>query len=397
MNTTLGKRTIVLIAAVIVLTAASTVLRADTNTCSGQSITLPFVDVAGSPFFCNIAEAYFTGLTNGTSETTYDPGDTVTREQMAAFVTRTLDQSIKRGSKRASLDQFWTGQGSSLGLTTVGSGPELVKSDGADLWVANLFSGTVSRVRASDGAKLGADWTGATLAFGVLAAAGKIYVTGSTNAVGHLYVIDPAQPAGAVTVLSSLLGASPRGIAFDGQRIWTANLGSPGSVSIISLDGNTVTNCTTGFSAPQGIVFDGANIWVTDTGDGKLKKLDSNGNVIASVTVGSSPRFPMFDGTNIWVPNNSSNSITVVRATGGLSGNVLATLTGNGLNGPQQAAFDGERVLVTGDDSISLWKATDLSPITNFSTGTNTGPFGVCSNGLNFWISLGVAGKLARF
>ena len=397
MNTTLRKRAIGLIAVLIVITAASTVLRADTSTCSGQSITLPFNDVLASPFFCNIAEAYFTGLTNGTSATGYSPGATVTREQMAAFVTRTLDQSLKRKSKRAALDQFWTNNGSNaLALTTVGTGPQLVKSDGADLWVANAFSGSVSRVRASDGAKLGADWTGASFAIGVLVATGKVFVTGGTNP-GSLYQIDPAQAPGPVTNLTASLGNSPRGIAFDGQRIWTANLGSPGSVSIVTLNPLSVSTITTGFSAPEGIAFDGTNMWVTDTGDGNLKKLDASGNILMSVPVGPSPRFPVFDGTNIWVPNNGSNSLTVVRAAGGAAGTVLATLTGNGLNGPQQAAFDGERILVTNDDSVSLWKATDIGPIGTFNTGVNSGPFGVCSSGPNFWITFSGTGKLARF
>ena len=46
-------------------------------------------------------------------------------------------------------------------------------------------------------------------------------------------------------------------------------------------------------------------MWVTDNGTipGKLFKLDSNGAIIQTVTVGTIPMFPVFDGTNIWVPN----------------------------------------------------------------------------------------------
>lgn len=78
---------------------------------------------------------------------------------------------------------------------------------------------------------------------------------------------------------------------------------------------------------------------------------------------------------------------------------MLATLTGNGLSSPTQAAFDGERILITngGGDSVSLWKASDRSPIGTFSTGANTSPFGVCSDGLNFWITLYGPGYIARF
>src|SRR6185369_3651630 len=137
-----------------------------------------------------------------------------------------------------------------------------------------------------------------------------------------------------------------------------------------------------------GIVYDGANIWVTDQGDNKLKKLDSNGNVLISIDVGISPTNPIFDGANIWVPNYASNSVTVVRATGATSGTVLATLGGNGLSGPISAAFDGERILVGNNtnSSVSLWKASDLTPIDNVPMGAQVG--GACSDGLNFWITL---------
>jgi len=391
---------------VITLTGAVHRLRADTGTCGGASTTLPFTDVMSSGFFCQIAAAFFTGLTSGTSATTYSPGNNVTREQMAAFITRTLDQSLKRGSRRAALDQYWTPTDSTgLGLTTVGDLPLLVASDGADLWVANASSNSVSRVRASDGKKQDPDWTGATAAAGVLVAKGLIFVTGQTNP-GKLYQINPSQPAGAVTPLTNSLGAAPAGIAFDGARVWTANFGPPGSVSIVTLTNPvSVTTVTTGFSEPVGILYDGANIWVTDAGDNTLKKLDSNGNVLQppGVTVGGRPEFPVFDGTNIWVPSELSNTVTVVRAA---SGAVLATLSGNGLDVPAAAAFDGQRILVTNQGGgVSLWKAADLTPLSlpsGISMGTGTNPFGACSDGLNFWVTLKdpdptIPGKLARF
>jgi len=272
----------IVLALILALTGAVSRTKADTGTCGGASTTLPFTDVSGSGFFCQIASAFFTGLTSGTSATTYSPGNNVTREQMAAFITRTLDQSLKRGSRRAALKQWWTPTSTNgLALTTVGNSPELVESDGADLWVANFSSNSVSRVRASDGKKL-EDWTGATFAFGVLVAKGQVFVTGLTNP-GNLYQIDPSQPAGGVTTLTSSLGASPSGIAFDGARVWTANRG--GSVSIVTLNPVSVNTVTTGFSQPYGILYDGANIWVTDRGDNTLKKLDASGNVIQPVTV----------------------------------------------------------------------------------------------------------------
>jgi DNA-binding beta-propeller fold protein YncE len=233
---------------------------------------------------------------------------------------------------------------------------------------------------------------------------GKVFLTGQQNP-GSIYQINPTQAAGAVTTLSTALGSNTIGIAYDGQRIWTANNGTggpgTGSVSIITLNPTTVTTVNTGFSRPYGILYDGANIWVTDMGGSNtLKKLDSSGTVLQSVPTGFDPLFPAFDGTNIWVPNYLSNTVSVVRAAGGLAGTVIATLSGNGLNAPVQAAFDGERILVTNQlgDSVSLWKASDLAPIGTFSTGAETFPTGACSDGLDFWITFfRPEGKLARF
>jgi DNA-binding beta-propeller fold protein YncE len=387
----------ILTQAVALLAVLSGRLRADTGTCGGATTTIPFTDVGSSIFFCQIAEAFFSGLTNGTSATTYSPSDPVTRDQMAAFITRTQDSALRRGSRRAALRQFWIPQGkANVGLTTVGSNPVGVESDGADLWVANQIGGTVSRVRAGDGGLI-ATWTGANSAFQVLIAMGRVFVTGATNP-GSLYEIDPTAAPGAVKTVSSSLGAVSEGIAFDGASIWVANAGTgpgTGSVSRVTVSPLAVTTFTTGFNEPVGVLFDGANVWVTDSGDNKLKKLDGSANVLQAVNVGSGPLHPAFDGTNIWVPNFAGDSVTVVRAS---TGAVLATLTGQGLVNPFQAAFDGQRILVTdqnGTPGVSLWRAVDLTPLGFFALGTN--PAGACSDGVNFWIALLSSNQLARF
>jgi len=367
-------------------------LPADTGTCGGAMVTLPFTDVAGNAFFCQIAEAYFSGLTNGTSATTYSPSAGVPREQMAAFITRTQDSALRRGGRRAALKQWATpGFVPYFARTYLLGFPALVESDGADLWVAEYTSGTVSRVRASDG-KLLDRWTGASNAFGVLVAFGGVYVTGFTSP-GKLYFLNPREQGQPVVVAAISLGSLAGEIATDGGSIWTANQG--GSVSKAD-DTIGMANITTGFNTPVGILYDGANIWVTDIGDNRLKKLDSSGNILQSVAVGSSPEYPVFDGSNIWVPNFLNSSITVVRARDGF---VLATLTGNGLNQPQVAAFDGQRILVTNQvgNNVSMWKAADLTPIGVFSTGNGTSPFGACSDGINFWITLQGQNALGRF
>jgi hypothetical protein len=399
-NHSIFVRSFVLISLIASLTVLSTRLQADTGSCGGVTITLPFNDVMASPFFCQIAAAYFSGLTNGTTATTFSPNQNVSREQMAAFTTRTFDQSLKRGSRRAVAKKWFTPQDvNSLTRITVGDFPQLVEFDGTDLWVPNYNSGTVMRIRPGDG-KVMETWTGAINAYGIVCAMGKIFITGTTSP-GSLYMIDPTQSAGAVTTLSSNLGVFPNGIAFDGSRIWTAN--NSGSISIVSLNPTTVTTISAGFLNPLGVLYDGASIWVAD-GGGTLLKLNSNGSIAQTVNTGAGPKFIVFDGTNIWVPDSSSPSVTVVRvkdANGNPLANayVLATLTGNGLNTPVTAAFDGERILITNlfGDGISLWKAADLTPLGFFTTGEGSQPTGACSDGLNFWIALSGTDRLARF
>jgi hypothetical protein len=355
----------------------------------------PFTDVAPDAFCPFVVEVFTLGITTGTTPTTYDPTGNVSRLQMAAFLSRSVDGALKRGGPRAALKQFWTTRATAnIGLTTVGLNPVFPASDGADLWVPCSSDNTVSRVRGSDG-KLLETWTGAPTARAALSATGWVFVAGY-DTVGKLYRIDPSQPAGVVTTVANNLAQFPQAIAYDGTRIWTAN--STGSVSIVT-PGPTipwaVANVTAGTSL-GGIVYDGARIWVSDQTNGKLLKLDGNGAVLQTVTVGGQPQNPVFDGANIWVPSDGTQSVAVVRASNGA---VLATLTGNGLSGPTGAAFDGQRVLVTNlsGNSISLWKAADLTEIGTLSTGAVTGPWGAASDGVGFFVTLFLTNRLARF
>jgi hypothetical protein len=323
----------VVLAPALILTLSLASLQADTGTCTGASRTLPFVDVPGaSLFFCAIGQAYFAGLTAGTSPTTYNPSDAVTRDQMAAFLNRTMDQSLKRGSRRAILQQFWTPTlSAAVRPANLGTGdsPQNVVFDGADLWVANYVSDTVSRVRASDG-RLLQTWTGAEGAIGVIACAGRIFVTGNTSP-GQIYVIDPESPiAGPVTVFEPSVGSSPSEITFDGTFLWTAN---HQSISRVHVATNSDVTFTEGFQFPEDILWDGTNLWVVDQLMGLLRIDRVTGAVLESVPLDSNPLRVLFDGTNLWV-SGFANSVTIVRAVGGLRGTVLQTLTGNGLSTP---------------------------------------------------------------
>jgi hypothetical protein len=387
-----------LLGALLSLVLASKTVAAS-EPCGTGSYPFPYTDVAsvGDPFCPGIMEAYVTGVSKGTTPTTFSPNNTVTRVQMTTFLQRSLDQGLARTSRRAALNQWWTPQTTNaMQQIGVGAFAESCAADGRDIWVSTF--GGVVQVQANSGGVTGT-WTGATHSLAVLAATGKVFVTGEFSP-GKLYVVDPALPPGAVTTAASNLGNDPLSIAFDGTHLWTANLG--GSVSIITPQASTpypVSTVTTGFNSPYGILYDGAHIWVTDANSGTLLKLDAAGAILQTVTVGAGPEIPVFDGANIWVPNNSSNSITVVQAS---SGNVVATINtdaSNLLNTPSVATFDGERVLVTNSfgDTVTVFKAADLSFIANVFTGFASDPFGACNDGVNFWVPLQGTGNLLRF
>ena len=354
----------------------------------------PFTDISDPGFCPYVLEIFTLGITTGTTATTYDPSASVTRLQMAAFLSRTVDGVLKRGSRRAALDRFWTSQNvSALALTSVGPTPTLLRSDGADVWVTQS-NGTVSRVRASDG-RLLETWTGAASVYAITVAMGRVFAAGGTP--GSLYRIDPAQPPSAgMTSLATNLGDDPRGMAFDGARIWTANNPSVSIVAPVASLPWTVTTLSAGFSSLKGALYDGSNVWVVAYGLSALLKLDSGGAILQTVTVGQHPEQAVFDGSNIWVPSLDFSSVTVVHAS---TGTVLATLTGNDLALPFAGAFDGQRVLFTNGagDRVSLWKAADLTPLGSFPLPPGSGALGACSDGTDFWIAFGTAGKLARF
>jgi hypothetical protein len=217
---------------------------------------------------------------------------------------------------------------------------------------------------------------------GLLVAMGKVFFTEFVLFVGGaLVALDPTSN----TLTDMIPVPNPAtSLTFDGSRIFGPDGSGSGSVTIVTLtpmfQNATVATVTTGFTQPWGTVFDGAS-----------------GAILQTVTVGRAPSVPAFDGTNIWVPNSSylSNSVSVVRAS---SGAVLATLTGNGIASPASAAFDGERILLTNqfDGTVSLFKAADLTPLGSVSTGGGF-PYGACSDGVNFWVTLQTANRIVRF
>jgi hypothetical protein len=361
--------------------------------CGGQTYPFPYTDVSGvGAAFCpGIMEAYVTGVSKGTTPTTFSPNDNVTRLQMTTFLQRSLDQGSTRASRRTVLKQLWQTNYYPQINTSPGGSPVFCAADGETIWVAS--EGEVDQFQASSGKFLGT-WTGTTKSWPIAVIPGLI-ITADNGTPNGVYYIDPTHSFGPLSASFTLPGGGASSIAYDGVYIWIASFS--GSVSLFPPLGVVPKTYTAGFSQPVGLVYDGTQMWVTDYGAGTLLPVARDGTIGTPVTVGAGPEQPAFDGENIWVPNYLGNSITVVQAS---SGKVVATILSDGINnlsGPEQASFDGERVLVTNHvgSSITLFKAADLSVIGNaifFDA-----PYGVCSDRSHFWITFTNAHELVQY
>jgi len=107
-----------------------------------------------------------------------------------------------------------------------GAGPTGIAFDGANIYVANGSSNTITKLRASDGALLG------------------------TFSTGH----------------------NPLGLAFDGANIWVGNVGDNTVWKIRASDGAPIESFSLGYSVFGTMAFDGSSIWVTNWPDGTVSK-----------------------------------------------------------------------------------------------------------------------------
>src|SRR5579863_8885910 len=148
------------------------------------------------------------------------------------------------------------------------SQPYGVAFDGANIWTANSSEGTVSKLRASDGAALGTFTVGGQ-PNGVAFDGANVWVTVSPNTVSKLRASDGK-------VLGSFdVGGAPWWPAFDGENIWVPSTSSGTVSKLRASDGKNLGT----FAVPGAIAaaFDGDNVWVTGYGADTVTKLSRGG------------------------------------------------------------------------------------------------------------------------
>jgi hypothetical protein len=357
-----------------------------------------FADVPASSAFCPfILEAFINNITQGTSPSTFNPGDPVSRDQAATFVTRTLDLTLHRGSVRTAIGKTWSPTATTGGAATdVGGSVNDIVCDGTYLWFAR-GDGKVLKVSVAD-RRLIEFWsltTGVPRKLGVFAS--QVWIADDQ---GRLHTFSPADLPGNASLLFNAgatgvsVGASA--LAFDGANVWLASSG--GSKIFIYQVLNPGGFALTVPANVEGMVFDGTYMWVLLANSNLLRMSVPTAGatvpaVVETVTIpGTVTESRMlYDGNSIWIPIGSTpGTLYVVRPSRSLSSPSTIVLNQSipDVLFPLVAAFDGENVMIGGINNgvVALYNATSLTLIRTFPSGA-FGVRGIASDGRTFNVS----------
>ena len=265
---------------------------------------------------------------------------------------------------------------------TVGQRPLGVAYDGENMWVVNnnacACPGTVSKVRASDKTTLGSYPVGDGPIFALFDGANVWISNRDSHNVTKLRAADGA-----------FLGAFPTGglyphwMSFDGSNLWISNSGSNTLAKIRPSDGALLNVFPTGGSNASGNAFDGQNIWVTNQISNTVSKIRaSDGVILASIPTGLQPIGVTFDGTNVWVGNHASDTVTKIRAADNA---VLGTFPAG--DGPYLLTSVGDSIWVTNFNSNSITKLRASDGVNLSVTNVGANPWGVAFDGANIWVT----------
>jgi hypothetical protein len=266
---------------------------------------------------------------------------------------------------------------------TVGTQPRGVCFDGANIWVANYGSNSVTKLAANDGTVLGTYAVG-SLPAGVAFDGANIWVTNfGSNNVTKLRASDG-------TVLGTFsVGATPFGIVFDGTNIW---VGGGGVVTKLRASDGKVLGTFTVNGECYGAAFDGTYVWFTNGFAATVTRFKQDGTNAGVFTLGGEPFGIAFDGTNIWVGNSSTSAGTVNKLLA-KNGTLLGTFTVGGGVG-YGVAFDGNYIYVTTSTDLVQLRVSDGTVL--HTIPTTGGSTGVTFDGANLWVAEYDVGSISK-
>jgi len=183
-------------------------------------------------------------------------------------------------------------------------------------------------------------------------------------------------------------GVDPRGIAFDGQHIWTTN-SADDTVTRIDVETGARADFPVG-QYPFGIVFDGEWVWVANRDGNSVSRIDPASGASNEYGGFAGPYGVGFDGQKIWVTNSQWDTVSTVNRTTGAK---IATYTS--LFDPFAFAFDGEHMWVTNwqGDTVSRF---DIQDGTRVDVTVGLEPYGIVFDGTAIWVTNWESSTLSR-
>lgn len=279
--------------------------------------------------------------------------------------------------KRAFADKINRGHAS----IAVGTNPVYPCSDGVYLWVPNLASNTVTKIRQRTGDVVATVPVGVA-PHGCCFDGQRVWVATSTG----LTRIHPETDA----TTDFVVGADCKNVAYDGKMLWVTSPGTNQVLAVRPTDGTLFSSATYfGTPNPWGVTAMGGSAYVTFAASGEVTKFSvSDLGAMSLETIATIPGALMIanDGNSLWVTSYSGGQLWMVPPTDTLPPLSFATPRG----GPNQIVFDGRHmVYVCGDVSGSVLAFFDTYTFTHVASGEigSFGATGVCFDGVNYWVT----------
>jgi YVTN family beta-propeller protein len=255
-------------------------------------------------------------------------------------------------------------------------------------WVANSYSGTITRITKSNSAT---NTFAATGMPGDLAVDGThIWVAhGNYNNVTRIKKLD-------LTTTAIAVGTTSGGIAVDETYCWVTHYYTNNVTRILKSNLAITTTIAVG-TGPSGVAVDGTYCWVTNEVSNTVTRiLKSNPAITTTIALGNIPRGVAVDETYCWVTNYASNNVTRILK----SNPAISTTITVGAN-PCGVAVDGTYCWVAnsaitagnGGNTVTRIQKSNLST-TTITVGN--APVGVAVDGTYCWVANAYSDTVTR-
>lgn len=184
--------------------------------------------------------------------------------------------------------------------------------DGANLWLADIWSHTIYKIDPSDGSVISSFSAPADYPTGLAWDGAYLWVACEQAATA--YKLDPSD--GSVVSSIHLPGygefdPNSACITWDGEYLWHTDYTSYTIYKLDPSDGTVVYSFASPGSDPVGLTWDGDYLWHSDCGTDTIYKLDpSDGSVVLSfASPASKPWDLAWDGAYLWNADTGANTV----------------------------------------------------------------------------------------